>query len=416
MTGRFKPEAGGPPNTILVAGALILAYEWALFVSTMFAPGSIGPNYLGIGTDWMVIHGAAKLLLQGDLSNLYDGNAFTTYINAEYGAHLFGDLDYRPWVNPPWFLLLVAPFGLLAFIPAFVASQVAQALFWGRTMYVTGSDKTGGIGKRAAVALCLLSPALAFNALCGQTAPFACALLVSVLFFAQPRPALAGVALALLSFKPQYGIAVLAFLLAAGYFRAIAWALASGIALLAVSVAVVGVQPWLDWTNLILNGLAGTGQWNDAGRLWGNSVYSCLAVSGVSPAIASAAQLVSTLGAICASVLVARRDTCRPRQIAVVMLLTLLAAPYFSGYDALLAVSALVLVYSNAPELMPKAVWSWAIPLLVWAIPFYSPPLINPAGRLTPLILIAAIVQLYAGRREETKPQQNSPKPASTTG
>lgn len=403
--GALSLEMRRPPVAIQVAGGLILAYEWALLVSTIFAPGSIGLNYLGVGADWMPVHHAAGLLLRGDLSGLYDGEAFTAALNAKYAAHLSGPLAYRPWVNPPWFLLLVAPFGLLGFVAALVVSLLVQAFIWARMVYVQLQSGLGKSVGKLAIALCLLSPASAFNALSGQTAPFACVLMLCTLCWSRTRPALAGAALALLTYKPQYGIAITVFLVASRDFRTLAWASALGGGLILASSAILGIHPWLDWVNLMVTGLAGSGSWNDAGRLWGNSVYACLVSAGLTPAVATVAQAIATMGAIAGAIAIAWRDTCRPRQIASIMLLTLLAAPYYSGYDTVLAVTALIIVYINAPDLAPRSVWGWTIPLLVWAIPFYSPPIVNPAGRLTPLILLAAILQLYMRRHETGVPQ-----------
>ena len=398
-------KAWGVPRIVLASGLIVALYEWALLASSGFSPGAIGPDYHGIGTDWMVFHSAARRFLAGDLAGLYDGVDFTARLNRKYAPWLFNNLDYRPWVNPPWFLLVLVPFGAIPFVTSFIAGQLAQfALLGGTLRRVFRTDATRRISLTVVIA-CLLSPAAAVNALAGQTALLACALALAVLVWGDRRAWLAGIALALLSFKPQLGLILLVYVLASRQFAVIGWAMVTGLGLVALSTALAGWQSWLDWLGVIAQGLSGSGLWNEAGRLWGNSVYACLYALGVSDRAASLVQMTISLLCMAAVAVIARRDVNPPRRIAAVLLLMLLGAPYFAAYDTVLAVAALAIAFSGSPRLAPASLTAWLVPLMVWLLPFMSPPLINPSGILTPLILAGALALLY---REALRPRSAS--------
>jgi len=394
------------PRIVLVVGLIVAVYEWALFASSGFAPGAIGPNYHGIGTDWMVFHAAARRFLAGDLAGLYAGVDFTIRLNRDYAPWLFDSLDYRPWVNPPWFLLMLVPFGTIPFVVSFIAGQISQFALLGTAMRRVFHTEAAGRISLTVVAACLLSPAAAINALAGQTALLACTLAVVVLVWGDRRAWLAGIALALLSYKPQLGLVLVVYVLASRQFAVMGWAMVTGLGLVALSSVLVGWQSWLDWLGVIAQGLSGSGMWNEAGRLWGNSVYTCLYALGVPERVASLVQLAVSLLCLAAAAIIARRDADHARRIAAVLLLMLLGAPYFAAYDTVIAVAALAIAFTGSPSLAPASLAAWSVPLMVWLIPFASPPLINPSGTLTPLILTAALMLLYREVRLPDRPGQ----------
>src|SRR5215468_4338893 len=109
---------------LLIAAAL---YGWTNFVTTFFAPGTIGPNFNGPGTDWMVFEGAARSTLAGHIAIIFDGKVLTHFLNEQFGRWLSKPLPYRPWVYPPGFLLLILPFGLIGFFASYLLFQILSA-------------------------------------------------------------------------------------------------------------------------------------------------------------------------------------------------------------------------------------------------------------------------------------------------
>jgi hypothetical protein len=98
------------------------------------------------------------------------------------------------------------------------------------------------------VAVLLASPFTLWNFLLGQSAFLTAALLGAALFSLERRPALAGVLIGLMTYKPQWGVLLPVALLAGRQWRAVAVAVAAataaGLALL--SAAFFGLDPWFD--------------------------------------------------------------------------------------------------------------------------------------------------------------------------
>src|SRR5271167_293261 len=70
-----------------------------------------------LGQDWMVFYTATRAYFEGDLALVFDGERLTRAINQQYGANgwLSSPLIFHPWLYPPFFLLLLLPFGTISF-------------------------------------------------------------------------------------------------------------------------------------------------------------------------------------------------------------------------------------------------------------------------------------------------------------
>ena len=76
------------PAVIVAVAAVAAAYGWAVFALTPSHPGSIGLNLNALGTDWMVFYSGAQYFFSGHLAALFDGEAFTRYLNAAFADRL----------------------------------------------------------------------------------------------------------------------------------------------------------------------------------------------------------------------------------------------------------------------------------------------------------------------------------------
>ncbi|MBS0473699.1 MAG: DUF2029 domain-containing protein [Proteobacteria bacterium] len=334
------------------------------------------------------------MVIAGDRASLYDGIDFTARLNETYHRFLDEPLDYRPWVNPPWFALAMAPLAGLPFFLSWLIGQAAQIalLAWTMRRVSPGAAMPGLI-------VVLFAPVVALNALCGQTALLACALALLALHESSRRPALAGIALALLSYKVQFVPVVVLALALRGQWRALGWAAVGGVVLFVVSLAVLGGSAWMDWFRAILVGLTGEGVWSDAGRRWGSNVYAGLAALGVAPGTASMVQNVTTFLGMIAAGIVARSRMDERRSLAALLLLILLTAPYFAAYDSIFAVVALWLAWNDGKGLAPTSLVVWSVPLLIWMIPLFSPAALNPLGAFAPVFLALALCGIGLGGR-----------------
>ncbi len=96
-------------------------------------------------------------------------------------------------------------------------------------------------------ALVLLAPAVTSCLVYGQNGLLTAALLLGGLRLLPARPVLAGIAFALLTYKPQFGVLVPVALAAAGQWRAMAAAAASTAALVGASGMAFGWALWGEW-------------------------------------------------------------------------------------------------------------------------------------------------------------------------
>src|SRR6185503_18257543 len=94
------------------------------------------------------------------------------------------------------------------------------------------------------------SPAAVHVVVSGQATFLSVALAYGALRLLDRAPALAGILFGLLGYKPQLCLLVPVALIAARQWRALAWAIATGIVLVATSHAVFGAGAWLDFIEL----------------------------------------------------------------------------------------------------------------------------------------------------------------------
>jgi hypothetical protein len=301
---------------------------------------------------------------------------------------------WMPFVNPPPFLLLVAPLGLLP-IGAAHLLWVAATL----AIYIAAVRR-----------LLPLGPALAFtpvflNVLVGQNGLLCGALLIGGLTQLERRPFLAGVLIGALVIKPQIAVLVPIAFLAGRQWRAIAGAAAGALGSLGLSLALLGPAAfqafWAATRFASFNLQSGA----NASKM--ESLFSSLVAAGAPGPIAWGAQLAAT-GAVAALVFLAWR---RPGDLlgkgALLAAAAPLASPYFFNYD--LAVWALPIAWL-AREGTRRGFFPWerlTIALaFVW--PVASEPLAHLMGEcsLGPLvapILVAAVHRRLLGAASDQR-------------
>lgn len=139
---------------------------------------------------------------------------------------------------PPSALLLVRAFGLLPFWPSLIAWSAAGATaiaFAARPMLR---------GRMLAISFC--TNAMISVIAGGQTSLFVGALIIAGVSARDPR--LRGACLAAAAvIKPQSLLAAPVVLIAERSWRTIGWSIVAGVALLALSFAVFGVETWVRW-------------------------------------------------------------------------------------------------------------------------------------------------------------------------
>jgi arabinofuranan 3-O-arabinosyltransferase len=176
--------------------------------------------------------------LHGNVSSIYDPAQFKDMLVALVGSDHAEDLVFVNFAYPPIIFLILAPLPMLPYSTAFLLWEAVPLLACVAVVFLI-------VRRPPAIALALASPFGAINVFWAQTAFLRAALLGAALLALERRPALAGVFIGCLTFKPQFGILIPVALLAARQWRALASAAVTAAFLIAVSIAAFGIEPWI---------------------------------------------------------------------------------------------------------------------------------------------------------------------------
>ncbi|MDZ7629041.1 MAG: glycosyltransferase family 87 protein [Parvularculaceae bacterium] len=361
--------AGGPVFAIiLMLTSLFTALLFDLRADKIFAlPSSIVE---ASAEDLVAFERAAAMAAEGRASETYDPSAFRAGLSPQHKGML--------WLNPPHALLLVAPLadapydlaklwlmGLTVLSLAFIGA-LARAPFW-------------------MIAALIVSPAAFASLLVMQTGPLIAFGLLSALLLAPSRPMAAGLVLALLTVKPQYGLMAPVFLAALGQWRAVGWAAAFSAGFAALSVAAYGAAPWAAFFNSMTGGAISVHGANLHRDML--SVGSTLLKLGAGP-FSGAGQVAAII--ICGALtFVAARRLPRDAAIGMALLASAAASPSFWVYDWPLIAAGLIMLARATPPWPPMIQLAAG---LLWIGPLYSLGLGTIASSLiAPLLLMATL-------------------------
>ena len=310
------------------------SYAWRLFTGGPL----IGPAVVTPFPDFLVFHAAARAWVEGKASLIYDIDALTAFQNALFADRLPGEVRFRPFFYPPTWLLLLLPFAALAVGHAytlFLSTTVAFA-----TVLEGRRDWPGWLA-------ILVSPAAVWVAITGQNTFFSLGLFYGGMRLLVRSPALAGVLLGLLAYKPQLWALVPLALVAARQWRALAWTLGTVIATSLASLAVFGPELWRAFFGAARE--AGSARVVDEMLARVSSQLTTLFDAGYILGLPTgAASALQTAGAVLAVVAVwigFRRYPPSTARTALLATATFLVSPYTLNYDLLLLMPAVVALF-----------------------------------------------------------------------
>jgi hypothetical protein len=368
----------------LAAMAVALLF---LFIGVVALVTMLGDPYQ---MDFVSYWAAARLADAGNPAGAYD---VALHRSVELGAiPLAGAL---PFAYPPCFLIVAAPFGLLAY--------PAAAVGW---VLLTFAAYGAAIRRWAAgrIWLALSFPPLLVNAITGQAGMLIAALFALGMALLPKRPFAAGLLLGLLVVKPQLGLVLPLALLAGREWRAIAGAAASSIGLVVLSLLLFGWEPWQAWlgnagliASIASEGLAG---WH---RMAG--VYGALRLAGLGPGAAWIAHGLVALAAAGAACLIWYRESDIGIRAAALAAATALASPYLFVYDMLILVVPFLWLVGRGRHALPLAL-AWAILLLglVQVLGWSGGPNLAPLAPIIMLTLILFQPRGLSASASETEP------------
>lgn len=345
----------GPDRAVNYAKVVAIAYVPILL---WIYKGAIG----SVGCDFMAFWSAAKLTLQGNPAGAYDAATQSAFQGALGRPYFF------PFISPPPFLAVAAPFGLLPYpvaLPVWVVTTFTAYLVAARRL------APKGLWPIAAYSACLV------NAMYGQVGFLTAALLIGAITLLEKRPFVAGLLFGALVIKPHMGVLIPVALIAGRQWRAFGGAALSFLALAIGGYLLFGpaaTRAFLETTSLSASLLTDTG--GSVKMLFSvlpktPSAFAVVKILSGSQAAAAGAQVI-LLAALC---IVIWRVWARPGDLmakgAALAAATVLTSPYLLNYDLVLLILPICWL---AQQGLRHGFWPWerALLAMIYWMPFVS--------------------------------------------
>jgi hypothetical protein len=367
---------------VIAYGSILLVWEMLTFLFMIAGThGLIVPLDKPVTTDFISFYAAGDLANSGAPSAAYDQ---ALHLAAEEKSTEPG-IGYLLFVYPPVFMMLCAALSRLPYLVAFIVFEVGTLI---PCLYVFRSIVREK-GWRVFIPL-LAFPAVLVNIGMGQNALLTTALFGGATILIDRRPFLAGLLFGALCYKPHFGLLIPIALIAAGVWRAVAGAALSAVALVLLSVAVLGPDVWQAFIVAITGShtIYESGQVDFAAFV---SAFGAVRLIGGSPDLAYIAQAISSLTAALLVGVVWRRGLSLPVRAATLAAGTVAALPLILFYDFVLAGAAILWLVRAGREggFLP---WEKLLLIGIFAAPLMTRG-ISSATHL-PLCTVAALTLL----------------------
>jgi hypothetical protein len=316
---------------VIAAGQVLVLIELtSLVMLALWQHGVTSARVSLTSSDFVSFYAAGKLALAGTPALAYDQAAhfLTEQRFMAEGA------PYQFFFYPPVFMLLFAPLALLPYYAAFYVFEVATLVAFLFTMRRILREP-GWLWAAPVLAF----PAIFWTLGLGQNAFLTATLFGEFTLLIDRRPALAGMALGLLCYKPHFGLLAPIVLATGGHWRAFLAAAATVTVLVGVSAALFGVETW----HAYLTAFGGSGAVYTSGRIDFAGIvtpFGAARLLGFGAPASYAVQGLVTAAMIVVAGVVWRRNPNRNMRAATLLSATLLAVPLALLYDQLLLLVA----------------------------------------------------------------------------
>jgi arabinofuranan 3-O-arabinosyltransferase len=341
-------------------------------------------------SDFVVFWVAAHLALKGAVLAAYDAHREHLAELATIGHSYHQVLG---WSYPPLFLLIVMLPAQLPYVPAFILWCAVTLALYAATV-ATIADRA------VAFMIACAMPWVLVEFMLGQNGFLTAAVLGTALLQLEERPAISGLLLGFLTYKPQLGILIPLALAAGGYWRAFGWAALAALFWNGLACAIFGFESYRAFlhalsaaadTHLVRSDLG----WNKL-----QSIYGVARMLGASGAAAWSMQALASAVAALGVVFCWRsRGVAFALKAAVLVVAILLATPYVLYYDVpVLAVAYAFLFRQRAFDRLELS-------LMAAVAPFLLAPFV-PGFAAVPGALIAGLATGFiAIRRLQLQPR-----------
>lgn len=203
---------------------LILAFVNMMFLIRAWQSGTwiFSLDDKVIPADFVSFWSTGRMLKTGPAADVYD---WSLHHIAEVEVLGSGHTARLPWLNPPVFLLAVAPLAMMPYMAAFLSwIAVTFLAYVAMLRAVLPALPLWGVAAGA-----LSFPAVLWTIFVGQNGLLTGALVGGTLVLLDRRPLWAGILLGLLTYKPQFGILFPIILLVTARWKVFASASAAGL-------------------------------------------------------------------------------------------------------------------------------------------------------------------------------------------
>ena len=362
----------------------------------------VDSTHYAIGRDFLNTWMGGRSVFAGGPAAWFDPRVYNETLREMLGAN-FGE---HFWSYPPHILLFIWPFGLLPYLPAYIAwCAIGIALYSLACASAIPRDRLMFVAVAPGVAVCVFF---------GQNGFYTSALLIGGLMCLGRRPLLAGMLFGILTVKPQLGLLLPVILLVERRWMTIAAAMTTTAVLVVATAMLFGWNIWVEFWEKILP----QQQWLTAhggGLLFAMvaSVFYGARLMNLPLDVAWTMQGLVAVPALAAVVWAywKRRDPAL--SLALFVTATFLVTPYILNYDMVVFGFVVALLRDRADNTKAD---HWLL-IAVWTLP--ATMMIAAVGwiPLAPIVLIAfagrLVWRLAYGESRDGQPLPALPAPAT---
>jgi alpha-1,2-mannosyltransferase len=373
---------------------------WSIYVWNISTPGLLDRAGNLKGTDFLHLYTLGSIALEHRGADLYNMNT-----QAELAAQRVpaaAGIRYIP-LYPPQFSILFAPVARYSYSRMLVVWLAVSALLYGLCIYVMW--RTCPSLRQEKVASFLLAtafPGFFHLILWGQASALALVCFtLAYLALRQEKEFLAGLALGMLMFKPQLGLAASVVFLATRRWKVIVGAVLSAAAQGLIAWAYYGWGPLRDWIRTVL-GVFDSLSVLEPKLYQTHSLRTFWNLLRIPSHISLALYLVSSFLVLAGVVIVWRSRLPLAVRYSALLLATVLASPHLIVYDMVILAPALLLL-ADWLTARPQDAFSRRLGIVLYFA--YFSPLVGPLSQwvyvqLSVVLMTAAVCLIWhAGRR-----------------
>ncbi|MEE1656966.1 glycosyltransferase family 87 protein [Microvirga sp. CF3062] len=368
---------------------LVLAFVNFLFLIRAWQSGAWIFNQDGqiIPADFVSFWSTGRMLKTVSAADIYD---WSLHHIAEVEVLGPGHTARLPWLNPPIFLLAVAPLAMMPYMAAFLSWIGVTFLAYAAMLRAV----LPAMPLWGAMAGALAFPAVLWTIFVGQNGLLTGALVGGTLALLDRHPLVAGFLLGLLTYKPQFGILFPIILLVTARWKVFASASATTLALSALAALLFGTEVWEAFWNSLSQTQEAILTEGKMGLYKLQSFYGAVLWLTGNLEMAWSAQALATLLVLAGLIWVWRGPTSMEVRSAAMGLAVLLATPYVLIYDLpVLAIPLAFLLRAGLQRGFPsfEPFLMLLVCTVVFAFPFFKAPLGLVACCLVAVMILSRV-------------------------